>query len=503
MADTTEPLVGWLGQHDLLRGPHLFVDYWASVLNLEGVVPERLEREGLVDNSLFRIGLDRPDLAIPSLRSYVVLFLIGPLLLPFRFFQRLGKYRIKYRREGAEEVLPALEHFRLTNEPTGPGRVTVTKGDTVLAEDVVDPYLISAYSSLFLAAYKLPIASLIAILAVVAVAPLASDLPLLSSTGADWVFVLLPLVILLLFALFRDWFTAFLGALPVPIARLLIEVFRPTGGEQWLALFAALAGLFIIYVLVDWFFMPRPVPPVLFLYAAKGPGQAYERPGDAPYWLEGDYYWVWRYLILSPAEINKFWEKDWERVELWVRADGEDAGSLEWIVTDSHYRELWIPYANLGRPAHLDRDNEAMKEAVRDGRPGFWLVEVDANVIFHAPFIRTISFLCEGEGAPTRSVWHLLRSMWKQPRDHNVAAYERELYRLRVHEGLDLLEDVPEFVERWAARQMLSQPWTYWRYPLGAATRREQRLYEQRVEPRVPPASDPALQIKEASVDLS
>ena len=55
MPDTTEPLVGWLGQHDLLRGPHLFVDYWASVLDLDGMVPERLERDGLVDNSLFQI----------------------------------------------------------------------------------------------------------------------------------------------------------------------------------------------------------------------------------------------------------------------------------------------------------------------------------------------------------------------------------------------------------------------------------------------------------------
>ena len=44
---------------------------------------------------------------------------------------------------------------------------------------------------------------------------------------------------------------------------------------------------------------------------------------------------------------------------------------------------------------------------------------------------------------------------------------------------------------------MLSQPWTYWRYPLGAGTRREQRLYEKRVEHELPAASDPALQIKE------
>ncbi|MEJ2343664.1 MAG: hypothetical protein P8Y10_15885 [Gemmatimonadales bacterium] len=502
MPDNTEPLVGWLGSHDLLRGPHLFVDYWASVLDLEGVVPERLEREGLIDNSLFRIGLDRPDLAIPRLRNYLFLFVVGPLLLPFRFFRRLGRYRIKYRREGAEEVLPALERFRLDVEPTGPGRVQVSKAGVVLAEDVMDPFLVSGYSSLFLAAYKMPIASLIAIAAVAIIAPLAHQLPLIATIPVDWAVALFPVVVLILLALFRDWFTAIMGALPVPVARLLIGVARPSGGDEWLTFFAALAAIFVIYVLVDWFFMPRPVPPVLFLYAADGPGQAYERPGDAPYWLEGDRYWVWRYLILSPAEINKFWEKDWERVELWIRADGPDMGALEWIVTDSHWRELWIPYARLGHPTHLARDRTLMAETVAAGRPGFWLVEVDAHPIFHAPFIRASSFLCEDEGVPTRSVWHVLRSMWKQPRDRQVAAHERELYRLRVHEGLDLLEDVPEVVERWAARQMLSQPWRYWRYPLGAATRRESRLYEKQLEREVPPAADPALQIKETSVDL-
>ncbi len=491
-----EPLVNWLGSHELLRGPHLFVDYWASVLDLAGTVPARLEELGLIDRSLFRIGLDRPDLAIPRLRNYLVLFLAGPILFPFRFFRRLGRYRIRYRREGSEEVLPELDRYRLELETVAPGRVRVTKGGVTLAEDIVDPYLVSGFSSLFLAAYKLPIASLAAILLAAMVAPLANVLPLLSEVPADWVFVVMPVTLLFLYALFRDWWTAILGALPVVVARLLIGLQRPADTGEWVAFFGALAALFVIYLFVDWFFMPRPVPPVLFLYCGTGPGQPYERPGDAPYWLQGSHYWVWRYLILSPAEINKFWEKDWERVDVWIRADGPEPGALEWIVLDSHYRELWIPYANLGRPGHLARDSATMREAVDAGQPGFWLVEVDANLLFHTPFIRTTSFLCEEEGVPARSVWHVLRSMWTRPRDHHVAAYERALYRLRVRQGLDLLEDVPEFVERLAARHMLAQPWRYWRYPLGAATRRERRLYEFEVEGEAPSAADPTLQIK-------
>jgi len=215
-----------------------------------------------------------------------------------------------------------------------------------------------------------------------------------------------------------------------------------------------------------------------------------------PYWLEGQAYWVWRYLMLSPAEINKFWERDWERVELWIRADGPDAGVLEWVVTDGHYRELWIPYEALGSGPVLDRCAEEARRLARRGEAGTWLLEVDADQIFHTPYFRTVSFLPEEGSVPARRVWHVVRGLWRRARDRDVDRLMRTLERMELTEGVDVLEDVPEVFARAAARHLLAQPWRYWRYPLGATRRRERRAYEPDLPEEPPLAADPALQIK-------
>ena len=187
------------------------------------------------------------------------------------------------------------------------------------------------------------------------------------------------------------------------IGAYLVRLFDPAAAD-WTPFFLALGALFLLYLLIDLFFLPRPVPPVLMLYARTGQGRPYRRDGDAPYWLAGDVYWVWRYLILTPAEINKFWERDWERVELWVRADGDSAGVLEWVVTDAHYRELWIPLSRLGSAESIGECEEEAVAAVRAASSGTWLVEVDADQIFHAPFFRVVSFLPEEGRVPVRRI---------------------------------------------------------------------------------------------------
>lgn len=489
-------LMTWLARQDLLRGPFLFTDYWAGVLRFSGAVPREHEELGLVDRSLFRLGLDRPDLEVPRLRYYLVLFIIGPFLIPFRAFRRMGKYRIRFRKRAGEEIRDRLRAYHLDLTPDGPGRVRVSKAGVRLAEGLLDPYLVPGFASHFYAAYKLPLAAMAAIVLVGVLAPVLAAAGWLDEVGSHLTLIGFPLLTLLLYALFRDWITCIVGALPVLVGAYLYQVAGPAAQGDWSRFFIALAALLVLYLVIDWFLMPRPVPPVLMLYTRGGPGHPYAREGDAPYWLKGEAYWVWRYLMLTPGEINKFWEKDWERVDLWIRADGDAAGLLEWVVTDAHYRELWVPYARLGSAEALGRCDKEALEAVRTERPGMWLLEVDADVAFHAPFFRVISFLPDEGHVPARRVGHVLRALWKHAKDDERDAALEALERAEVREGVDLLEDVPEFIAHLAAQKMLSQPWRYWRYPLGANRRHERRVYETGDPPGAPPASDPALQIK-------
>ncbi len=489
-------LVDWLIDQDLLRGPHLFVDYWANVLGLRGVIPERQVRDGLIDVALFRAGLDRPDLHMPRRRFYVLLFFLGPLMLPIRSFRRLGRYGLRILGPVAREIQSALRAYQLTLTPVMPGRVNVSLNQVTLARDVIDPHLVSGFCSLFWASYKLPLACFCAILIVALVAPLLYAAGLQGLIIDYWVPVGFPLITLLLYALFRDWVTALLGALPVALGRYLLRFVQPASVEGWLAFSWPLLVLLGIYLLFDWFFMPRPVPPVLLLYTDQGPGRPYERVEDAPYWLAGKTYWVWRYLILSPAELNKPWERDWERIDLWIRADGEAAGQLEWVVTDLHYRELWTPYERLGPPQKMARHIEYAREALRDCTPGIWLVEVDADLVVHYPFLRGVAFLPERHGVPVRGAADLMGALWHRLHDEAGVDQLLALDRARLRFGRDFLADVPEFLLRRVSRHLMTQPWRYWRYPFGAATREEPRLYGREEPEEPPPAADPRLQIK-------
>jgi len=495
-------LVEWLQEQGLLRGPVLFVDYWESVLRLGEGATERRAREGLLDPDLFRLGLDRPDLEIPRFRHYLLLFLVGPFLLPFRSFRRMGRYRLEFRSELGRRVLERLGAYRLDLVADGDGRVAVEKDGRRLADGLVSPRRVAGFSSLFYATYKLPLASLTAILAAVAALPVLGAAGGGEASATLWLLLGFPILVLALWAVWRDWLTAVVGALPVVFVLVLLPLLRPDGEGGWLGFAAALAGIFVLYLLVDWFFMPRPVPPVLMLYTSRGPGSAYERREDAPWWLEGESYWVWRYLMLTPGELNKFWERDWERVELWIRADGPRAGRLEWVVTDAHYRELWTPFEKLGPRERLDRLEAEATGALAEGEAGFWLLEVDADPVFHTPFLRAVSYVPEEERVPVRSVGHLLQAIWKQAERDDPDTFRLELERAEIRLGHDLFEDAPEVASRLVAGHLLAQPWRYWRYPLGAATRRTDPLYGGRDPADPPPASDPDLQIKESTRDL-
>jgi hypothetical protein len=493
-------LAAWLVEQDLLRGPFLYTDYWASVLRFGGGELGERERAGLVDGPLFRLGIDRPDLELPRLRYYLILFFAGPLLLPFRFFRRLGRYRIRVRSGVGERVLEALSDFEIRLESTSVGRVNVrgpaAAGDSVIAEDVIEPLAVAGFSSLFLAAYKLPLAALTAILLVGVSTPALNSAGILESLGSRAIAIGFLLLVGLLYLVFRELVTALLGAVPVLIAALVYWSLELGTTRDWGAFGMWLAALFGVYLLIDLFFFPRPVPPALFLYTRDGEGAPYRRPDDAPWWLEGSAYWVWRYLMLTPAEINKFWERDWERVELWIRADGPDAGLLEWVVTDGHYRELWTPYERLGRGPALARCRANARTTMAADTSGTWLLEVDANLLFHTPFYRAVSFVADRGTVPARRVGHLVRSMWTRSREPDIEAALARLDEVKLARGPDVLDDLPELIADRAARHILSLPWTHWRYPLGANRRRDARVYERRGPADPLGAADPALQIK-------
>lgn len=497
-------LVGWLLEQGLLRGPLPFTDYWASVLRLEGGDRPERERAGLIDRALFRLGIDRPALELPRLRYYLWLFFAGPFLVGFRAFRRLGRYKIRMRSGVGEDVLEALEAYTLGLRSADAGRVDVHRpgraGDAedrgLVARDLVDPFRMSGFTSLFLAAYKLPLAALTGIILVGVAIPVLHANGAFEAYGSRLILLGFPVVVLLLLALFREFGTAVLGAVPVLIAAFLYWTLGPETSRDWSAFGLWLAALFVVYLLIDLFFFPRPVPPTLMLYTKEGDGSPYERVDDAPWWLEGRAYWVWRYLMLTPAEVNKFWERDWERVDLWIRADGEDAGLLEWVVTDGHYRELWTPTSRLCPPEQFAQLVRDARDARAAGTPGTWLVEVDANVVFHTPDIRAVSFLPDEGRIPARRIGHILRSMWARVAEPDPAAALRRLDAIELESGMNLLEDLPELIADRAARHILSLPWTHWRYPLGANRGRDSRAYEAWREPEALPAADPALQIK-------
>ena len=493
-------LVGWLIGQGLLRGPLPFTDYWASVFRIAGGERVERERDGLVDRSLFRLGIDRPELELPRLRYYLLLFFAGPLLVALRSFRRLGRYKIRMRSGVGDRVLEALAAYELDLRPARSGRVDVRRparaGGDAVADDLVDPFAMSGFVSLFLAAYKLPLAALAGIVLVGVAIPVLHAYGAYEALGTRLILLGFPLVVLLLFGLFLEVGTAILGAVPVLIAALLYWSLGLETSRDWGAFTLWLAALFGVYLLVDLFFFPRPVPPALMLYTKQGDGTPYRRAADAPWWLEGQAYWVWRYLMLTPAEVNKFWERDWERVDLWIRADGPDAGLLEWVVTDGHYRELWTPWSRLGRPETLEQLRTDARAARDAGTPGTWLMEVDANLIFHTPDLRAVSFLPDEGRVPARRIRHVLRSMWTRLHDPEPAAALARLQAIRLESGPNLLDDLPELIADRAARHILSLPWTHWRYPRGAHRRREALAYETWERPEALPAADPALQIK-------
>lgn len=474
---------------------YVYADYWASVLGLGGVVREASQSCGLVDLPVYRACLDRPEMRLPGWRYYLMTLLAGPVLIPYRMAQRLAS-QLHAPRTGEDDAERLLSPCQLHIEAQGGGRVRVSHRGEAVASDLLDPLSAGIVFSLVYPTYKILAAAFFAI-ALTLLAQLVVD-----REGLDPRLATLlrlghyPGLVLVLYAVFRDWITSFVAPIPVYLAVWALDLSGMLVHPQPAMLLVVLAGLALAYFIVDGVLVPRGLAPTLFLYdsEAASPLHPYE-PGQAPAWVAPGRYWVWRFMYVSAAEINKIWERDWERVEIWVRADGPDAGRIDWVVLDFHYRELWLPYERLVSARHRT-EHAARLARIRDDPTwkANWVVEVDMNVVFHNPEVRGLYLMPLAGGWRRARLRQLLASL--RP--------EMELDRPEDFRGAmratlltdDFVADVPEHFRGYALRQLLKTPWRFWRYARGANSAFRPYLYSKPMpEPHLP-ASEPELQLK-------
>jgi hypothetical protein len=474
----------------------VYCDYWASVLGIPGIVSPAAERRGLIHRSIFRSCLDRPETRLPGIGYSLLLLLLGPVLIPYRMAQRIAS-RLHVQRAGEEEANRLLAPYRLRLQAVSPQRVDVSWGGDVVARDLIDPELPDVEFSVVYPAYKVLVAALLAML-------LSIGLHAFMRTEhlSDWfetalLFVNFPLLAGFLYLIFRDWVTALMAPLPVFLVLWSVAWIGPMWDMRLGTLPAILIGLAVAYFMVDVFMIPRAMAPTLYLYD-NDPDSPYfsYAPEQAPHWVEGRAYWVWRFVTLSHAELHKFWERDWERVEVWVRADGDLAGQVEWVVVDFHFRELWIPYDRIVTRGQVAEHAAALAEARRDRRADVaWVLEVDTDLLGHWPQLRGLFLLPMRDGWRKARIRQLLRSLHVRMARDNPRQYREVVRQLRLC-GADFVEDMPEHLRGYGLRQLISIPWHYWRYPRGANASVRRFLYAGTDVAPATSACEPDLQFK-------
>jgi len=477
------------------QGAFLYCDYWASVLGLRGVVREAAVRAGRIDPPLFRACLDRPETRLPGLRYYLLMLLTGPVLIPYRVLQHV-RSKLRLHLPAEDEAAEMLAPCALAIESQADGQVRVRHASDVLARDLFDPQRAEVVFSLVYPTYKL----LFSALGAIALA-----------WGAQWAlhtglvphaletvvrFAHYPLVVLFSWLVFRDTITAVVAPLPVYLVVGALNAVGELTSPRPELFLVALVGLGVAYFLVDGFLVPKGLAPALYYYCADPADGAHPyEPGQAPTWLDGRSYWVWRFSYCTAAELNKFWERDWERVEVWVHADGPRAGEIEWLVLDFHYRELWVPTERLVSAKRQAAHAVVAAQAREEGGALQWTIETDMDVLFHSPDVRSIHAL------PAKGIWRaarlrqLLSSLRMSEQRDRPRDYHGGVRRLRAV-GHDVVADIPEHFRGYALQQLLKTPWRYWRYARGANTALRPYLYS-RGESRNPlTATEPDLQVK-------
>ena len=454
-------------------GPFLFCDYWASVLELDGIVNDKaLSRMGL-SLEVFRKILNRPSAGLPRLGYFMLATLLKPVIVLARALLRLAGRRHsrtpQYNQSAMREVL--LKHA-LDVKPSEGGDAEVYSEGEKIAGGLVNPYRLRASASMFFARYKVFLGAGVALGYGALIGPIAS----LFGHGnvlVPYLGVLFyPVVLLILWVMFDDLLTATVAPLPLIALSYIVRI-----GHGFKGFVIAVVLIGLILYLVEWFFIPRSLPPALYLYVNDPTSRFFPyKPGHEPYWLEGKYYWVWRVVNLAPAELIKFWEKDWERLEVWVRADGDRKGRIEWIVNDWHYRELWFEYDVFTRQGARLIHEQILEADLASGRPLIWVVEVDMDLVFHSPAVRGIYLAHGTRPSFVRRLMSIFGAILRKRAKDRPEKYAENLEMFEIHGGR-LLHDMPEHFRMAGVRRLLSMPWTYWRFPHGANVPRKAYVY--------------------------
>ena len=476
-------------------GPFLFCDYWASVLELDDIVNlKALSRAGLSLEILRKI-LNRPTAGLPRLGYYMLATVLKPVVVIVR-----GILRLVGRMPGARKPLydqgamrSVLLERALDLRPKAKGGADVYSEGERIAADLVNPLRLRASASMFFARYKVFLGTGVALGYGALIGPIASlfghENALVPYLGA----LFYPVVLLILWIMFDDLLTATVAPLPLIAISYTVRI-----GHGFKGFVIAVLLIGLILYLVEWFFIPRSLPPALYLYDNDPKSRFFPyRPGHEPYWLEGKFYWVWRFVTLAPAELIKFWEKDWERLEVWVRADGEKRGRIEWIVSDWHYRELWFEYERFTRSGARQIHDRILDADLESDRRVTWVVELDMDLVFHSPVVRGI-YIARGKRLSFgRRVVSIFSAIIRKRAKDRPEKYARNLDMFEIQGGR-LLHDMPEHFRMAGVRRLLSMPWAYWRFPHGVNTSRKAFVYgasgSAGSEPQ--PASDRKFQIK-------
>ncbi len=483
-------------------GPFLYCDYWASVLGLKGLLNPGILERGRISLGLFRNGLDRPQAHLPKLRYYLITFLAGPLFLTYHLVAQLG-FVLRSRAKVDTSFRDTMARFQLQllEDRGDPRYVRVADIQEDGEGELLNPESMSVTTSLFYPTYKVFMASLITVLFTVILVPLLHDVNFLSTIMPFFEVLAYPMVFAILYLIFRDLLTAFLAPMPLFAVRFLLRHSGTMPPENWGPFLLGMGGCALVFYLAEWFFIPRPLPPVLYFYVndPHSPNFPYQ-PEHAPYWLRGRYYWIWRFVTLFPAELNKPWEPDWERLEIWVRADqGEEMGMIEWLVADLHYRELWIDYRRLVPEKERKQHREWLQRHWREkGCKGTWLIEADAHLVYHSQFVRGIFPIHLESGWVRERLWELIRSAKMYRARDRRQDFKQVLRDLDVA-GEVILGEIPEHLRKFSLRDLLAIPWDYWRFPEGVTSTKGDYLYDPDSAPRtgLARASEPRLQIKE------